>query len=93
MYGYLLYDYLTIMTDYMLYDYLLDPGMSGHYLLDAQTFAEWGVDYVKIDGCYYDPEDSQKLFQEFGSALNSTGRPIVYSCEWPYYERLTGKTV
>ena len=28
------------------------PGLMGHFELDAQTFAEWEVDYVKIDCCY-----------------------------------------
>ena len=26
----------------------------GHLETDANTFAEWGVDYIKIDGCYVD---------------------------------------
>ena len=25
--------------------------------IDAQTFADWEVDYVKLDGCYSDPAD------------------------------------
>ena len=25
-----------------------------HIFQDANTFAEWGVDYIKIDGCYVD---------------------------------------
>lgn len=29
-------------------------GIKGHEQIDAQTFAEWGVDYVKLDGCYTD---------------------------------------
>lgn len=28
-------------------------GIRTHTLkLDAQTFADWGIDYVKLDGCY-----------------------------------------
>ena len=27
------------------------PGSYGHYTQDAQTFASWGVDYVKADFC------------------------------------------
>ena len=27
------------------------PGSKGHYELDAKTFAEWEVDYVKLDWC------------------------------------------
>jgi hypothetical protein len=30
------------------------PGILGHLETDANTFAEWGVDYIKIDGCYVD---------------------------------------
>jgi len=28
------------------------PGSLHHSNVDATTFAEWGVDMVKIDGCY-----------------------------------------
>lgn len=28
------------------------PGSFGHYDIDAKTFAEWGVDLLKFDGCY-----------------------------------------
>lgn len=28
------------------------PGMLGNEENDAKQFAEWGVDYVKLDGCY-----------------------------------------
>ncbi|OQR70683.1 alpha-N-acetylgalactosaminidase isoform 1 [Tropilaelaps mercedesae] len=31
------------------------PGSMGHFELDAHTFAEWGVDMLKLDGCYIDP--------------------------------------
>ena len=27
------------------------PGILGHLELDAETFADWQVDYVKLDGC------------------------------------------
>jgi alpha-galactosidase len=27
------------------------PGSEGYYDQDAQTFADWGVDYVKLDWC------------------------------------------
>ena len=32
-------------------------------------------------------------FPEMKRALNATGRHIVYSCEWPMYERAHGGTV
>jgi hypothetical protein len=28
------------------------PGSEGHEDTDAKTFAAWGVDYLKLDGCY-----------------------------------------
>ena len=30
------------------------PGTLDHYELDAQTFADWGVDMLKFDGCNTD---------------------------------------
>ena len=27
------------------------PASAGHEALDAATFAAWGVDYLKVDGC------------------------------------------
>ena len=28
------------------------PGSEGFEDIDAKTFASWGVDYLKLDGCY-----------------------------------------
>ena len=28
------------------------PGNRGHYEIDAQTYASWGVDMLKFDCCY-----------------------------------------
>jgi len=33
------------------------PGILGSLELDAFTFAEWNVDFVKLDGCYSLPRD------------------------------------
>lgn len=30
------------------------PGSLGHYDIDAETFADWGVDLLKFDGCHCD---------------------------------------
>ncbi|XP_065129142.1 alpha-galactosidase A isoform X2 [Paramisgurnus dabryanus] len=63
------------------------PGSLGYYDIDAKTFAEWGVDLLKFDGCFM---PDWHLFGEgytnMSRALNQTGRGIVYSCEWPLYE-------
>eukprot|EP01124_Arcella_intermedia_P032605 TRINITY_DN7633_c0_g1_i2.p1 TRINITY_DN7633_c0_g1~~TRINITY_DN7633_c0_g1_i2.p1 ORF type:complete len:398 (-),score=28.04 TRINITY_DN7633_c0_g1_i2:65-1258(-) len=61
------------------------PGSEGHFLEDAQTFASWGVDALKLDGCYYNPTDYQAGYTNYSSALNATGRPILFSCSWPAY--------
>jgi len=61
------------------------PGVSEHMELDAHTLAEWGADYIKLDGCYSSPESHPQGYPEFGKYLNETGRPIVYSCSWPAY--------
>ncbi|KAK7086452.1 hypothetical protein SK128_004219 [Halocaridina rubra] len=68
------------------------PGILGYLEIDAQTFAEWGVDYVKLDGCYADPVDMDQGYPEFGQYLNATGRPMVYSCSWPDYQLVNGMT-
>ncbi|EIE24552.1 glycoside hydrolase, partial [Coccomyxa subellipsoidea C-169] len=61
------------------------PGMAAHLKQDAQTYADWGVDYLKVDGCYADTDTYNETYPELGVALNATGRPIVYSCSWPAY--------
>lgn len=32
------------------------PGSYGHLEIDAQTFADWQVDYLKLDGCNINEE-------------------------------------
>jgi len=62
------------------------PGVLNHQEMDAKTFAEWGVDQVKLDGCYVEATSMDKGYPEFGRLLNATGRPMVYSCSWPAYQ-------
>ncbi|XKL64048.1 hypothetical protein PGB90_004134 [Kerria lacca] len=69
------------------------PGILGHMKEDAETFASWGVDYVKLDGCYSDIWDMETGYPEFGKYLNNTGRPIVYSCSWPAYQEYAGMKI
>ncbi|XP_061832696.1 alpha-galactosidase A [Nerophis lumbriciformis] len=63
------------------------PGSLGHYDIDAQTFAEWEVDLLKFDACYIDWTLLGQGYVNMSRALNRTGRPILYSCEWPLHER------
>uniref|UniRef100_T1J4Q7 Alpha-galactosidase n=1 Tax=Strigamia maritima TaxID=126957 RepID=T1J4Q7_STRMM len=66
------------------------PGIIGHIEQDAKTFAEWEVDYVKLDGCNADPKTMDTGYPEMGKHMNATGRPMVYSCSWPDYQRAEG---
>ena len=70
----------------------------GHELQDAQMYASWGIDYLKYDLCSFIPDVMQKqaphdeaaqmrlmhaAYVKMGKALQSTGRPIVYSlCQY-----------
>jgi len=61
------------------------PGSQGYYAVDAQTYAEWGVDYVKLDGCYTEVSDMKAIYTQNSQLFNQTGRPMVFSCSWPAY--------
>jgi alpha-galactosidase len=54
---------------------------AGHETTDAQTFASWGVDYLKYDWCRTeaDHSDQVRVFSAMRDALHATGRPILYS--------------
>ena len=56
------------------------PGSFGYEEIDALAFAEWGVDYLKYDGCYV-PNGIPwtVLYRRIGQALRATGRPIVFA--------------
>jgi len=61
------------------------PGMKGHEVDDANTFASWGVDYLKLDGCNNNHSNFPIDYPAAGSALQESGRNITYSCSWPAY--------
>jgi len=57
-------------------------GSIGHEALDARTFAEWGVDYLKYDWCRADINDGMTeppAFALMEQELRATGRDIVLS--------------
>jgi alpha-galactosidase len=64
------------------------PGSLGYETIDANTWASWGIDYLKYDNCYTSGPEVPPLQQRYSTmrdALNKTGRPIFYSlCEWGY---------
>lgn len=60
------------------------PGSFEHEFVDAETFAEWGVDFLKYDYCYHSPIIPGKyLYRRMGLALENCGRDILFSaCSW-----------
>ena len=63
------------------------PASYGHESQDANTFAAWGIDYLKYDWCsagnIYKNDALQPIYQKMGAALHASGRSIVYSlCEY-----------
>ena len=61
-------------------------GSLGHEQQDAQTFASWGVDYLKYDNCNNDGSSTTQQYIDrytaMADALKATGRPIFYAiCE------------
>eukprot|EP00039_Didymoeca_costata_P015960 m.278632 g.278632 ORF g.278632 m.278632 type:complete len:599 (+) comp16316_c1_seq7:78-1874(+) len=56
------------------------PGSDSHEQIDADTFAAWGVDYLKEDSCGGTVHGT--VWQQYArmrDALNKTGRPIYFS--------------
>ncbi len=67
-------------------------GGKDHFLQDAQLFASWGVDYLKLDGCnLYVPKGVtqnaayRKAYAAQSAALKTVGRPTVFSESAPAY--------
>ena len=60
------------------------PASFGHEFLDAETFASWGVDYLKYDNCYRPATANMRmLYARMGMALRASGREILFSaCNW-----------
>ena len=59
----------------------------GHERQDAETFASWGIDYIKYDWCsanlVYKPDQMKVVYEKFHEDLERTGRPILYSiCQY-----------
>jgi len=60
------------------------PGSHNHEYTDAETFAQWGIDFLKYDYCYR----SKKIigadsYRKMAVALKNTGRDILFSaCSW-----------
>lgn len=57
------------------------PGSLNHEEVDMATFAEWGVDYIKLDSCHAERNGrtSSEDYAIFRKAIEATGRPMVLS--------------
>ncbi len=64
------------------------PGSYRHEYTDAQTFADWGVDFLKYDYCYHSKSTvGADSYRKMAIALKNTGRDILFSaCSWGYDE-------
>ncbi|MGF1427751.1 ricin-type beta-trefoil lectin domain protein [Kitasatospora sp. LaBMicrA B282] len=67
-------------------------GGADHFAQDARTFAAWGVDYLKLDGCnvYQAPGQTQEqayrqAYDAEAAALQASGRTITFSESAPAY--------
>jgi alpha-galactosidase len=63
----------------------VQPGSYGYEAIDAGTFADWGVDYLKYDYCGApsDQASAASRYTTMGNALATSGRSIIFSiCEW-----------
>lgn len=62
--------------------------------MDAQTFADWGVDYLKEDSCFSISGRKEALaqYRRMRDALNQTGRHIFFSlCGWHAWYAQSGR--
>ncbi len=56
--------------------------------IDARTFADWGVDFLKYDWCNAEDtrSNAEYRYARMSTALRATGREIVFSiCEWGHH--------
>lgn len=55
------------------------PGSLTFEARDAQTYANWGVDYIKIDWCGIEGADTYTQYKAWRSAIDETGRKMIIS--------------
>ncbi len=55
------------------------PGSLGYETKDANTYAAWGVDYLKLDSCHTNGTPPAVEIGIMRDALNASGRPIFFS--------------
>jgi alpha-galactosidase len=60
-------------------------GSFGHEDQDAETYAQWGIDYLKYDYCSFNGDVPAQIaaYKKMRDALEKAGRPIVFSlCQY-----------
>ena len=62
------------------------PGSFEHEFQDAETFASWGVDFLKYDYCFKPRHMSgELLYKRMSLALKNCNRDILFSaCNWGF---------
>jgi alpha-galactosidase len=59
------------------------PASLGNEMRDAKRFAEWGVDFMKVDWCHTAGLRGRTTYPKWTAAIRATGRPMVLSIsEW-----------
>jgi alpha-galactosidase len=64
------------------------PGSYGHEQLDAETFASWGISYLKLDGCNVFPpteQEYQARYSLWHQIFSKMSPPLVFSESAPAY--------
>ncbi|GAA5196408.1 hypothetical protein GCM10023322_65280 [Rugosimonospora acidiphila] len=74
-------------------------GSYGHFQQDADLYASWGVDYLKLDYCNQPLDQypgmtqaqvAQIVYTQASQALLNTGRPMIFSESAPAYVCCSG---
>lgn len=59
------------------------PGSYQYEAIDAKTYADWGVDYLKYDWCHHGFMKAENTYPVMGAALLEQDHEIVFSvCNW-----------
>lgn len=68
------------------------PGSYGYEKQDAETFADWGIDYLKLDGCNVfaedgrsDAEEYRLRYHQWHNILSAMEDPLIFSESAPAY--------
>ncbi|HUQ41016.1 MAG TPA: glycoside hydrolase family 27 protein [Candidatus Limnocylindrales bacterium] len=59
------------------------PASLGNEMRDAKKFADFGVDFIKVDWCHTEGLRGRTTYPKWTEAVKAAGRPMVLSiCEW-----------